>query len=196
YPVGMCRRMFEGAHNGRADGDDAPSARPHSTDRNSGSPRNAVRFIERQQPVQLVVSRGRDAGRVREGGERDAAGAHCRQRPPIQGEAGRWRLEGDRRTCDRRPYVPQGERDGDMRVLDWPAVARQAGPDRIRRAVEAQRHETRVTEQAFDGRREWPEDKSIAWLEARRRGSVLGAREVIARAEHDGGKLANVVRGE
>ena len=43
---------------------------------------------------------------------------------------------------------------------------------------------------------ERPQQYSIAWFEGRRRRTVLGARAVVARAEHDGGKLPDVIRRE
>ena len=75
----------------------------------------------------------RDAGRVRDRGERDAALAHRAIERPVEREARRRRLEGDRHAGDRRPDVPQRERRRHVRVLNRPAVAREAGPDASRR---------------------------------------------------------------
>ena len=51
---------------------------------------------------------------------------------------------------DRRPDVPHRERRRHVRVLDRPAVPREAGPHRVGRTVEAQRHEPRMIEQRLD----------------------------------------------
>ncbi len=97
--------------------------------------------------------------------EDNAAGAHRAKAPPVEREAGGRRLEGDGRTGDRRPHVPEGERRRYMRVLNRPAVACQAGPDRVPRPLEVDRDEPGVAEQRFDPRRERTESKAIARLQ-------------------------------
>ena len=131
--------------------------------------------------VEIGIAGGRDACRERDRRERDAALAHGADRFPVQRKAGRRRLEGGRQPGDRRPHIPQRERRRHVRVLDRPAVAREAGPDRVERTVEAQRS------RAADGRaapRRSPtacdaptEGKTIAW----RKGGGSGRSSVRVR---------------
>ena len=128
------RRRFERAHDGRADRDDAPAARARARRRRSPSPRGMrIGLVEGQPRVERRVAGRGDAGGVGERGEADAARAPAPQRAPVEREAGRRRLEGDRAGGDARPDVPERQRLGDMRVLDRPSVPRDARPDRVRR---------------------------------------------------------------
>ena len=72
-----------------------------------------------------------------------------------------------------------------MRVLDRPAVSREAGPHRLRRTAEAQRHQPRMIEERLDGRRA-VQAQTIAGRQRRRQRPILGPRAEVAGAEDDG----------
>src|SRR2546428_4763018 len=72
-----------------------------------------------------------------------------------------------------------------MRVLNWPAMTGETLPDRAGRAVESQRHQTRVVEQRVDRRGERAQRETIAWCERRWDRPILGARAEVAGAQHD-----------
>ena len=191
------RRVFERAHHGRADRDDArPSTRAH---------------VRSRAPWSAGMSYGSSNGRRRSSSSSPvdempaawvsvanaiAARAHRAQRLPVQRRS-RPTAARTRPAARRSPSnVPQRQRLGDVRVLDRPSVPRQAGPDRVGRAVEAQRDEARMTERGQHGRRQRTEREAIAGVQRRRRRPVLGPRVEVARAEHDRGELAHVVRRE
>ena len=75
-------------------------------------------------------------------------------------------------------------------------MARDAGPHRIRRAVERQLDQPRVVERAQHRRAQRAERQRIALVQRGRRRAVLGARAVVAGAEHDGREAAHVVHRE
>ncbi len=97
--------------------------------------------------VELDVSRRRDAGGVRDRREADVARAQRRDHLPVEREARRRRLEGNRRAGNRRPHIPEGERHRHVRVLNGPAVAARF-PTRSRRTSRrsAERSGARVPE--------------------------------------------------
>src|SRR3989441_4458967 len=81
-----------------------------------------------------------------------------------------------------------------MRVLNWPAMTGETIPDRAGRAVESQRHQTRVVEQRVDRRGERAQRETIAWCERRWHRPILGACAKVAGAEHDRHEFMDVVR--
>ena len=81
---------------------------------------NGRRAVERR-----VAGRG-EAGGMGERREADAALAQRVEQPPVEDEAGRGRLERDRRPGDSRPHVPERQRLGEVRVLDRTAVPGQS----------------------------------------------------------------------
>jgi len=186
-------RVLQRTDDGRSHRDDAAVPGAGMIDRERRGDGDVVGLVERQVRVERGVPGGRDAGRVGDRRELDAAGAHRRERVPVEREAGRRRLERDRRTRDRRPYVPQRERRRQVRVLDRPAVPRDAGPDRIGRGVERDRHEARMIERAGDDRGERSEVEPIAPRERRRQRAMFGRRVEVACAEHDRGEVAHLV---
>jgi hypothetical protein len=80
-----------------------------------------------------------------------------------------------------------------MGVLNRPAVPCQAGPDRVRRPLEAERYEPRVAKQRVNPRRERTESEAIPWLQSRRRRPVLGGLAIVARSENDCAEAAGIV---
>jgi len=188
--------MLERAHDRGADRDDPPALCLRAPDRRCGRVRDAVGLVERQASIELPVPGGGESGRVRDRVERNAANAHRRNHSPIEREAGGRRLEGDRWTGNRSPYVPQRERHRHVRVLDGPAVTCQARPDRVGRALEAQRHETRVTENPLHRGRQGSQRKAIARREPRRRRPFFGASTEVTRPEHDDGEMPDIVHRE
>ena len=129
--------VLQGAHYCRAYCDDAASVCAGSPDCSGGRLGYAIRLIERQPKVEFSVPSGRDSSGVSESGKANAFGPHIRELLPAESEPGRRWLECHRGACDCSPNVPEGEWCGNVCVLDWAAVARQTGPDSVRRAVEA-----------------------------------------------------------
>ena len=186
--------MFQRSYDRRADGNDAPAADSSAEDSAGCGRRNAERFVEGKAAVQLDISGRCDSGRVRNGGQSNAASANRQPCLPIQGKSGgRW-LEGHGWTRYRRPYIPQSEGRRDMGVLDRPAVVSQAGPDCFRAAVEAQHDETRMFQKALHRCEQRPQDKLISRPKRGGRRSILGAAVKIAGAEHDGRETPDGIR--
>src|SRR5262245_941663 len=75
-------------------------------------------------------------------------------------------------------------------------MARHARPDRGWSPVKVQLDQPRVAQEPFDRGRQRPELESLAWRESRRRRPVFRPRVEVARAEDDGDKTPNVIRGE
>ena len=92
-----------------------------------GPLRNAKRLVERETRVQRRGSGRGDPRGVGERGEADTALPPGHQRSPFQRKSSRGRLECDRVGCNAGPNVPQGQRFGNMRVLDRPPAAGKSG---------------------------------------------------------------------
>lgn len=204
-------RVFERAHDRRPDRYDPPPSpfRPANGRRRHLG--NTVRLRERQAAVECGIASGRDAGRERDRREPDTAFAHRADRVPVEREARRWRLKGDRQTGDGRPHVPQCEGRRNVRVLNRPAVTREAGPDGVGRSVEAKQDETRMVEKSLDRRRQpfdvaqggpfdvaqgRPQLQAIAGRERWRRRTILGPRAEVSLAEDDGREGVDVLGGQ
>src|SRR5215831_6086637 len=94
-------------------------------------------------------------------------------------------LKGNRIGGNARPNVPQEERFCHMRVLDWSPVARDPTKNCFALAKEMQCDETRMAEQALNGRNKWSQREAVARRERRRGHPIFGARAVITRAEYE-----------
>jgi hypothetical protein len=186
--------MLERAHDGRADGDDASTPIVRGLNRRRRRVRDGVRLGERQPPIELLVAGRRNARRVRNRLESDAAFVQPFDRPPTQHETGRRRFERHRWTGDDGPHVPERQRFGNVRVLNGMAMSSDAGPDAIGRPVKLDRNQAGMSKRPDQRRRERTEREAIAGDEQGRRGPMLGARAVIAGAKHHGGKVSHVAR--
>ena len=145
------------------------------------------RRVVRECPQQLVVAR---AGLVYAGEDR------------VDDAQTRRRADALRRQSLAAPHAAVSRR----RMLEcarpscayWIGRPWRARPAQIASGVPSKRSDTR---RGWPSRRSTaaesgPRRESIARFKGRRRRSVLGSRAVIARAEHDGGEPADVVRGE
>ncbi len=75
-------------------------------------------------------------------------------------------------------------------------MARDPRPDCTRVACEPQGHQARVAQSALDRGRQGSEPQPVPWPKKRGRRAVLGRGAVVAGAEHQGGEVVHVRRGE
>jgi len=193
YGTMNSRRVFERAHHGSPDGDDAISVRAGAADGCSSRFGNPIRLVEGKQSVEFRVARGGNAGGVRQRRESNPSRGHCREHSPVQRKAGGRRLKGNRGTRNWRPHIPQCKGRRNVRVLNGPAVARQALPNLIWRAVETYRCEPRVIQQAPYSRTKWSQHKLITRAEHRWKRPVLGTNPEIPCAEYNCRKVTDVI---
>jgi hypothetical protein len=130
---------------------------------------------------------------VRERGEDHAARLERRKQTPVQYKTSRRRLERHRQRRYPRPHIPKRKWKRDVRVLDRLAMARDAGPDVIDRALEPQQGKARMAEQPQHGRAQKAEDEPIAAAHLWRQLAVLGAGAMVSGAEDHRRELAHVV---
>ena len=83
-----------------------------------------------------------------------------------------------------------------MRVLNGPAVTRDAGPDLVGRAVEVQRDKPRMAEKAGDRCRQRTERERVAGMRAAAAAGDLRSRVEVACAEDDSGEISESVESE
>ena len=94
---------------------------------------------------------------MRECGETDAALSPSCKQVPVEREPGRGRLERDRVGGKSRPDIPQGQRLGDMRVLDRPPMSSKAGEDSLAIPDETQGKEAGMGAEMLDHSNKRPE---------------------------------------
>ena len=146
---------------------------------------DAVGLVEGKARIKCGIAGRRNARGMGERCEAHVAPSPGLERAPVERKACRWRLEGDRCGGNLCPNIPQCQRLGNMRVLDWPPVLRQSCKRCRTGAKETQLEQARMVEKALDHGFEWAEFEAIAWRQRRRRRPLFRAHAVIARAENN-----------
>jgi hypothetical protein len=122
---------------------------------------------------------------VGERGEADTALPPGHQRSPFQRKSSRGRLECDRVGCNAGPNVPQGQRFGNMRVLDRPLAAGESRENSRSIAEESEPEQAGRVKETLDHCVKRAERKTVARRKRLRRQPVFRARAMIAGAERD-----------
>ena len=120
--------VFQRAHHGRADRDDAPVFAQGERDGLFGRDRNAIRLIQRQLSIEVGIAGGRNPRRVSQRRELDAALFELREHLPIERKSRRRRLVSDWRTGNRSPRIPQLQWFAQMSVLNWSPMRGEPAP--------------------------------------------------------------------